>query len=59
MERRMSKVILKEGNVIELPKEVLTALKTNVGEELTMIYTEDIVVLMTPEKFGELILKKF
>ncbi|MDE7095654.1 MAG: hypothetical protein K2O23_04115 [Anaeroplasmataceae bacterium] len=57
MERRMRKVILKKGNNIELPDEVLKALKIKTGDEMTLIYIEGMIVVMPPEKFGEKILK--
>ena len=57
MKRRMQKVILKKENNIELPSEVLEALKIKPGDELTLIYTQGMIVLMPPEKFGEKILK--
>ncbi|MDE6660381.1 MAG: hypothetical protein K2J93_00990 [Anaeroplasmataceae bacterium] len=57
MARRMKKVILKKGNNIELPDEVLKALKLKLGDELTLIYTDEMIILMLPEKFGEKILK--
>lgn len=53
----MKKVILKKNNNIELPGEVLNELKIKTGDELTLIYTEGMIVLMSPEKFGEKILK--
>ena len=57
MKRRMQKVILKKENSIELPSEVLKAFQLKPGDELTLIYTEEMIVLMLPEKFGEKILK--
>lgn len=58
MERKLKNVVLKEGNLIELPQEVLKVLNTKVGEELKLLYTDDAVILMNSSKFGEELLKK-
>ncbi|MDE6408114.1 MAG: hypothetical protein K2K48_07560 [Anaeroplasmataceae bacterium] len=59
MERKTKNLILKKGNIIELPEEVINILKAKEGEEIKLIYTEEMVVLMSPGKFGELLLQKF
>lgn len=57
MERKIQSVNLKDGNLIELPKEALEVLKIKIGDELKLLFTDDAIILMNSAEFGEKILK--
>ena len=59
MEKKMLDVKVNEDLTITLPAYVAEHLNLKSGEEARILFSEDVALVMTLEKFGEEILKKF
>lgn len=58
MEKNFQNLIVKEGNILELPEKALELLNVKAGEGIKLLYTEGAIILMNEGKFGELLLEK-
>ncbi|MCM1131569.1 MAG: hypothetical protein NC310_05980 [Roseburia sp.] len=58
MERNFQNIIVKEGNLLELPDRAIEILKVKAGDAVKLLYTEDAIILMNDGSFAEKLLKK-
>lgn len=58
MEKKMLDVKINEDQTITLPEKIAEHLKLKPGEEVRILFSEDVILLMSVGKFGEELLKK-
>lgn len=58
MEKQIYNLEIKEGNLVEIPEEVLKELKAKRGDVIKLVYSKETALILNNSKFNEFFVNK-